>query len=206
MYVCHLYLHWWHWLQIWPCRCNTWYNSDYTHPRCFHWKLFVNQSGSSNGLVVQWSVVNGQWVNISWLCDMICKWISIQNSCKKQIRVAQWSSGMIPASGAGGPGFKSRLSPNILLQNISLGKSIKNRQMWNTWFHFWWSSQEKMGLNLSSGFLMWFIIRELQSSIRVDLDKYEQLCLKNVRFIQQYSCGKVHPQLQNLTSCFTVPI
>ena len=27
-------------------------------------------------------------------------------------RVAQWSSGMIPASGAGGPGFKSRLSPN----------------------------------------------------------------------------------------------
>ena len=27
--------------------------------------------------------------------------------------VAQWSSGMIPASGAGGPGFKSRLSPNF---------------------------------------------------------------------------------------------
>ena len=26
---------------------------------------------------------------------------------------AQWSSGMIPASGAGGPGFKSRLSPNF---------------------------------------------------------------------------------------------
>ena len=26
--------------------------------------------------------------------------------------MAQWSSGMIPASGAGGPGFKSRLSPN----------------------------------------------------------------------------------------------
>ena len=25
--------------------------------------------------------------------------------------VAQWSRGMIPASGAGGPGFKSRLSP-----------------------------------------------------------------------------------------------
>ena len=25
--------------------------------------------------------------------------------------MAQWSSGMIPASGAGGPGFKSRLSP-----------------------------------------------------------------------------------------------
>ena len=28
---------------------------------------------------------------------------------------AQWSSGMIPASGAGGPGFKSRLSPKTLL-------------------------------------------------------------------------------------------
>ena len=25
--------------------------------------------------------------------------------------LAQWSNGMIPASGAGGPGFKSRLSP-----------------------------------------------------------------------------------------------
>ena len=45
---------------------------------------------------------------------MICKRISIQKSYKKQIRVAQWSSGMIPASGAGGPGFKSRLSPKIL--------------------------------------------------------------------------------------------
>ena len=28
---------------------------------------------------------------------------------------AQWSSGMIPASGAGGPGFKSRLSPKSFL-------------------------------------------------------------------------------------------
>ena len=31
------------------------------------------------------------------------------------IIAAQWSSGMIPASGAGGPGFKSRLSPKFLL-------------------------------------------------------------------------------------------
>ena len=27
--------------------------------------------------------------------------------------MAQWSRGMIPALGAGGPGFKSRLSPKL---------------------------------------------------------------------------------------------
>ena len=42
---------------------------------------------------------------------MISKWISILSLCNIRITVAQWSSGMIPASGAGGPGFKSRLSP-----------------------------------------------------------------------------------------------
>ena len=32
---------------------------------------------------------------------------------------AQWSSGMIPASGAGGPEFKSRLSPIFFICRFS---------------------------------------------------------------------------------------
>ena len=35
--------------------------------------------------------------------------------------VAQWSRGMIPALGAGGPGFKSRLSPCILPSQTDAG-------------------------------------------------------------------------------------
>ena len=38
---------------------------------------------------------------MQWSGGVICKWISIQKSWKKQMRAAQWSSGMIPASGAG---------------------------------------------------------------------------------------------------------
>ena len=41
--------------------------------------------------------------------------------------MAQWSSGMIPASGAGGPGFKSRLSPRVLQMLIkSMQKKTKS--------------------------------------------------------------------------------
>ena len=58
---------------------------------------------------------------------MIYKLIFTENLSIKQIRVAQWSSGMIPASGAGGPGFKSRLSPRILViepNPLNLGSDL----------------------------------------------------------------------------------
>ena len=37
-----------------------------------------------------------------------------------KIKAAQWSSGMIPASGAGGPGFKSRLSPRYFFSLLKV--------------------------------------------------------------------------------------
>ena len=52
---------------------------------------------------------------------------------------AQWSSGMIPASGAGGPGFKSRLSPK---QFFSSNQKALSR------FFFEQPTDKKMGSRL----------------------------------------------------------
>ena len=68
---------------------------------------------------------------------------------------AQWSSGMIPASGAGGPGFKSRLSP--FFSNYFL-KVIKNKKTWSL-KSFLGSSQ----LQLLSE---WFSFHSLESRIK----------------------------------------
>jgi hypothetical protein len=38
--------------------------------------------------------------------------------CEKNFSVARWSSGMIPVSGAGGPGFESRSSPEYILKKM----------------------------------------------------------------------------------------
>ena len=54
----------------------------------------------------QWWLISGTYNIKVRICE--------KGTLKKfsRIRMAQWSSGMIPASGAGGPGFKSRLSPD----------------------------------------------------------------------------------------------
>ena len=51
---------------------------------------------------------------------------------------AQWSSGMIPASGAGGPGFKSRLSPKCFFRDFLIlpGYFLKNDQPGTDWCRY----------------------------------------------------------------------
>ena len=41
--------------------------------------------------------------------------------------MAQWSRGMIPALGAGGPGFKSRLSPSVLFAWVASKRKAKTQ-------------------------------------------------------------------------------
>ena len=59
-------------------------------------------------------VQNGLEIRLS--CATLIKIMILHDEpCRSVLSsVAQWSSGMIPASGAGGPGFKSRLSPRVL--------------------------------------------------------------------------------------------
>ena len=76
----------------------------------FCWKLVFRRKFL---LLSGWS--NGQMPNGSLVKYYDFKRISIETPSIMEITAAQWSSGMIPASGAGGPGFKSRLSPKTLL-------------------------------------------------------------------------------------------
>ena len=50
--------------------------------------------------------------------------------------MAKWSRGMIPALGAGGPGFKSRFGPCILtviLYNFVFLKQMGYQNYWKCW-------------------------------------------------------------------------
>ena len=68
--------------------------------------------------------------------------------------VAQWSRGMIPALGAGGPGFKSRLSPKIDIFSI---KTIEKNEV--KWAH-------PVGFEPTLPEGIWFLVRRLNHSAK----------------------------------------
>ena len=66
---------------------------------------------------VRISCVSFIWV--CWLFQCCCNMVEIMYILNKSnLTLARWSRGMIRASGARGPGFKSRTSPIILLLHV----------------------------------------------------------------------------------------
>ena len=86
------------------------------------WNRFLGESQLSDGLsgaVVFKTPILIMIIELTLVWMIETEWTS-GGRAEKQVLLsytsaAQWSSGMIPASGAGGPGFKSRLSPIFLL-------------------------------------------------------------------------------------------
>ena len=54
-------------------------------------------------------------------CFAICTFLHFKN-VSSNMYVAKWSRGMIPALGAGGPGFKSRFGPYLLMISYRTSK------------------------------------------------------------------------------------
>ena len=60
-----------------------------------------------------YSTIESAWLSIHTYIRWFNKFDLIYIMRPSQTQVACWSSGMIPASGAGGPGFDSQTSPHF---------------------------------------------------------------------------------------------